>query len=140
MKKMIRHNLLPDRVHEFVFLTNEREVIDLYFDMVGGLFECSPKDRPIRYIINWSQSGVPSLNYMFLKTKEWGRKRRDVATGRCLILFDQKGFLPIGKALAMLVEKEWGQDNIQIRLEHHDKRDDAIEWLRQQDQSQYAGV
>ncbi|MGB7338993.1 MAG: hypothetical protein WBC91_08890 [Phototrophicaceae bacterium] len=139
MKKLIRHNLLPNRVHEFVFLTDERQAIDLYFDMVGGLFECSPKDRPICYIINWSQSGVPSLNYMFLKTKEWGRKRREVAAGRCLILFDQKGFLPIGKALAMLVEKEWGP-KIQIRLEHNDKRDEGMNWLTQNKDFEQASV
>lgn len=125
---ILRHNHLPGGIHEFIFLTDKRQAIDLFFDTLAAVFECSPKDRKIRYIIDWSQSGVPNLNYMFLKTKEWGRNHREVAPGRCVVFFDQKGFLPIGKTLAMLVMRN-SPDKINIMMEHIDKYDEGLAWL-----------
>lgn len=130
---------MENGVHEFVFLTDERHAIDYFFDTLGAVFECSPKDKTIRYIIDWSQSGVPSLNYMFLKTKEWGRKYRDVAPGRCLVIFDQKGFMPIGRALAMLIMED-SRGKVEIMMEHVDKRDEALNWLVNQDSGQYLHI
>ena len=132
LKNVLKHNQLQNGVHEFIFLTNERHAIDYFFATLGAVFECSPKDREICYIIDWSQSGVPSLNYMFLKTREWGQKYRHVAPGRCIVIFDQKGFMPIGKALSMLIMDD-ARGKVEIMMEHIDKRDEAVKWLLNKD-------
>lgn len=131
----MRHNQLPGGIHEFVFLTDQRQAVDLFFDTLAAVFECSPRDHQIRYIIDWSQSGVPSLNYMFLKTKEWARKYPHVAPGRCIVLFDQKGFLPIGKALAFLIMED-SRGQVNILMEHVDKRKEALIWLENDDSTE----
>lgn len=140
VKNVLRHNQLQNGVHEFIFLTDKRESIDCFFDALGELFEWSPKNQEIRYIIDWTQSGVPSLNYTFLKTKEWGRKHPYVARGRCVVLFDRRGFLPVGKALASLVMRD-ARGRVAIRMEHVKKRDQALEWLMgEEEATMIAGV
>jgi hypothetical protein len=134
INKLLRHKQLNNGVHEFIFLSDDRRSIDMYFDTIGAVFGCSPKDKTIRYVIDWTGSGIPSLNYMYLKTKEWGRKYRGLPPGRCLILIDQRGYIPICRALSMLVMKEWGS-SIRIRIERVEKRDEAMTWLMGNDQA-----
>jgi|GEM_PF-6414532 len=128
MKNYLRHRVIDNGVHEFLFYRNDHQAVDFFYGTIGQVFEFAPKDKMVRYIVDWSQISAPSMNYMYMKVHEWGRKHPGVAPGRGVVIYNQRGFAAIGNALAKILMQLWG-DKIQLRFVHAEKRDEAMAWL-----------
>ena len=134
MTDHLQYQILENHIHEFVFLTNKRQAADAFYEKIGEVFDNAPENELVYYIVDWSESGVPSMNYMFEKAQEWGRKHPDVAPGRGIVLFSQRGFASIGNAMTSLLMQMW-RGKINLRFEHIDKREAGIKWLLAEDVS-----
>lgn len=128
MNELIRYQQLENGIHEIKFLQKTRASIDVFYRQMQSIYEKADTDSPIRIIVDLSLEGVIPMQYMFQEGQHWRRRNPKNLPIRVIILYPEKGVLPIARVLINAVLKARG-NQAKLHMENIANREAAIEWL-----------
>jgi hypothetical protein len=128
MSDLIRYQQHENGVHEITFLEKSRASVDAFYQKMQDVYESGQANPPLRLLVDLSLPGIVPMQYMFRESQNWRRRILANFPIRIIILYPEKGVLPIARALVNAVLQARGAQ-IKLRLENVLKREEALEWL-----------
>jgi hypothetical protein len=128
MNDLIRYHQLENGIYEIVFLSKTRVSVDEFFQVMQLIYDASSPKQMLRILVDLSMSGMIPMQYMFQQSQSWRSRNPNNLPLRGVILYPEKGILPIARVLVnTALQARGAQAN--LRLESILKRDEAVEWL-----------
>lgn len=128
MIDLIRYQQLENGIHEITFLEKNRASVDAFFQQIQMLYNQAEEGQLIRVLVDMSMPGIIPMQYMFQESQNWRRRNPKNYPMRALLLYPEKGILPIARLLVNAVLQARG-NQIKLRLESVLYRDEALKWL-----------
>jgi hypothetical protein len=129
MNDLIRYHQLENGIYEIIFLSKTRASVDEFFQVMQLIYDASTTKQMLRILVDLSMSGMIPMQYMFQQSQSWRSRNPNNLPLRGVILYPEKGILPIARVLVnTALQARGAQAN--LRLESILKRDEAVEWLR----------
>jgi hypothetical protein len=128
MNDLIRYHQLENGIYEIIFLSKTRVSVDEFFQVMQLIYDASSPKQMLRILVDLSMSGMIPMQYMFQQSQSWRSRNPNNLPLRGVILYPEKGILPIARVLVnTALQARGAQAN--LRLESILKRDEAVEWL-----------
>jgi hypothetical protein len=128
MNDLIRYYQLENGIYEIIFLSKTRASVDEFFQVMQLIYDASNTKQMVRILIDLSMSGMIPMQYMFQQSQSWRSRNPNNLPLRGVILYPEKGILPIARVLVnTALQARGAQAN--LRLESILKRDESVEWL-----------
>jgi hypothetical protein len=128
MTDLIRYQQLENGIHEITFLEKNRASVDAFFQQIQMIYDRAEERQYIRVLVDMSMPGIIPMQYMFRESQNWRRRNPKNYPMRALLLYPEKGVLPIARVLVNAVLQVRG-NQIRLRLENILNREEAVEWL-----------
>jgi hypothetical protein len=128
MTDLIRYRQLENGIHEVTFLEKNRASVDAFFRQIQQLYDNAEEGQHIRVLVDLSLPGIIPMQYMFQESQNWRRRNPKNFPMRALLLYPEKGVLPIARVLVNTVLQARGTQ-IRLRLESILNREEALRWL-----------
>jgi hypothetical protein len=128
MGDLIRYQQLENGIYEITFLAKTRASVDEFFQVMQIIYEENLSQQKIRLIVDLSMSGMIPMQYMFQQSQTWRRRNPRNLPLRGVILYPEKGILPIARVLVNTALQSRGTQ-ANLRLESILNREEALEWL-----------
>ena len=126
----IRYAAVEANIHEIQFLNRSPAAVRDLFRHYDHLYDITPHDQSLRYLIDWYQSGWPPLSYIFVCGREWVEKHPDFHPTRTAYLYNNEFMVPLATSLAHMLSSTVNDDRMQWRFFHAAERNRAIDWLQ----------
>src|SRR5687767_11904118 len=99
MIDLIRYKQLENGIHEITFLEKNRASVDTFFQQIQQLYDKAEEGQLIRVLVDLSLPGIIPMQYMFQQSQNWRRRNPKNFPMRALLLYPEKGILPIARVL-----------------------------------------